>query len=518
MDKTSIYDRIEKIIEEQGHIPQDFILEEDMEADIIRFVPGALEGILGHHTGGRGGDVEALSTFLKAHEGEDPEQVLECYEKEWADSRTAVIRDGILREIRDNKEQYDGSWLAQLAYCLMTEGKKTETVKLGLTLMALFNIWENAQVRKVMILLGGCEDFTEYVLYNLTYWPKEAQNQVCFALAKSLRGWGKINAVERLQADTEEIREWILCHGCRNTVMYSYLGLECAKKCNYLERLREGGLCGEELEGASDIMDGLLEEGPCRGISALEHGEETIYYYLCESRKRQKNTEYLCQLLHIREHLEKDCFMRESSESGEKQRAGRGEKAETGSVNWKERAKKELAEILASMDVKAVILQDLERVPYHAVSAARGFDVDIADVLFSLAEKAFTTYYDFGYYFMERSDCAERFVELCEKNLDVSRIPSGMGNSLFPGGDHWPVDMTVQYLDRYPGLGRELIRVCLRSPAVRWRGMAAKALEGWKEKGSDKWQELYGEIEEIAPEECNEALRERWQRLLSTNV
>ena len=51
--------------------------------------------------------------------------------------------------------------------------------------------------------------------------------------------------------------------------MYSYLGLECAKKCNYLERLRKGGLQKEELEGASDIMDGLLEEGPCRGISAF---------------------------------------------------------------------------------------------------------------------------------------------------------------------------------------------------------------------------------------------------------
>ena len=137
-------------------------------------------------------------------------------------------------------------------------------------------------------------------------------------------------------------------------------------------------------------------------------------------------------------------------------------------------------------------------------------------VLFSLTEKAFTTYYDFGYYFMERSECAERFVTLCNKNLDISRIPAGMGNSLFPGGDHWPVDMTVQYLDRYPGLGSELIRVCLRSPAVRWRNMAAKALEGWKEKGSDKWQELYGEIVQIADTECNEALKERWRRLLDS--
>ncbi len=503
MEKASIYDRIEKIVGEQGYVPQDFILEEDAEKDVIKFVPGALEGILGHHTDGGGGDVRELSAFLKEHGGEAPQQVLERYEQEWSDSRTAVVRDGLLKEIRNNKEQYDSSWLAQLAYCLMTGGNKIEAVKLGLTLMSLFDIWENTQVREAMILLGSCEDFTEYVLYNLTYWPKEAQNKVYFTLAKKLRGWGKINAVERLRADTEEIREWVLCHGCRNTVMYSYLGLVCAKKCNYLERLRKGGLQKEELEGASDIMDGLLEEGPCRGISALEHGEEAIYYYLCESRKRQKNTEYLCQLLHIKEHLDKDGFMKASA-------------GETDGVNWKERAKQELSEILVSMDAKSVILRDLEKMPYNAVSAARGFDIDISDVLFSLTEKAFTTYYDFGYYFMERSECAERFVTLCNKNLDISRIPAGMGNSLFPGGDHWPVDMTVQYLDRYPGLGSELIRVCLRSPAVRWRNMAAKALEGWKEKGSDKWQELYGEIVQIADTECNEALKERWRRLLDS--
>ena len=105
---------------------------------------------------------------------------------------------------------------------------------------------------------------------------------------------------------------------------------------------------------------------------------------------------------------------------------------ETDGVNWKERAKQELSEILVSMDAKSVILRDLEKMPYNAVSAARGFDIDISDVLFSLTEKAFTTYYDFGYYFMERSECAERFVTLCNKNLDISRIPAEWEILCFP--------------------------------------------------------------------------------------
>ena len=148
MEKASIYDRIEKIVGEQGYVPQDFILEEDAEKDVIKFVPGALEGILGHHTDGGGGDVRELSAFLKEHGGEAPQQVLERYEQEWSDSRTAVVRDGLLKEIRNNKEQYDSSWLAQLAYCLMTGGNKIEAVKLGLTLMSLLRRWHTPTTAK----------------------------------------------------------------------------------------------------------------------------------------------------------------------------------------------------------------------------------------------------------------------------------------------------------------------------------------------------------------------------------
>jgi len=496
MKQVSIYEKIERVIGEQGSVPHDFVLEEEPEQEAMRFAPGALEGILGHHSGAGAGDVRELAAFLKEHTGEEPEDVLECYEKEWADCRTAYVRDSILKELIGHQGEYDSGWLLELACCMMRKAARIETVKMGLTFMAAFDIRENSRMKETVIKLGCCEDFTEYVLYDLSYWPKEEQNEICFTLAQRLSGWGKINAVEKLRADTEEIREWILCSGCRNTVMYSYLGLICAHKCAYLERLRRGGLTEKELAGASDIMDGLLEEGPCRGISALENAKETVYRYLCASRAKEKNVRYLCQLLRIREYLEKD------RENGD----------------WKEKAEQELSDILASIDVRTIILQDLEKIPYDAVRAAQALDIDISDVLFGLAEKEFEKYYNLTDYFMAKRETAERFVALCEKNLDRDRIPVGMGNSLYMVDGHWPVDMTVQYLDRYPGLGEELIRVSLHSPCIRWRNMAAKALEGWKQKDAGTLRDLYGLIDEVAQQECNEMLKERWRGLLDRDL
>ena len=126
----------------------------------------------------------------------------------------ATCRNELLKEILDHRDEYDANRLVNLAFYMMVQGEKVETVKTGLVLMALFNMSEEEQVKPVLITLGCCEEFTDYMLSNILSWSEEEQNKVYFELAKKLTGWGKITVVEQLQADTEEIREWILCEGC----------------------------------------------------------------------------------------------------------------------------------------------------------------------------------------------------------------------------------------------------------------------------------------------------------------
>lgn len=530
----SIYTRIEKMLQTEGRVPYNVVLEEkDPDDNGIPFAPGALEGILGHHSSGKGANAEKLAAFFKEHLQEEPDKVLEQYEKECKEFKMATCRNELLKEIVAHKEEYDANRLANLAYYMMQNGMRVETVKAGLVLMALFDMSQDEQVKKVLITLGCCEEFTDYMLVNISDWSAEEQNKVYFELAQKLVGWGKITAVEQLEADTEEIREWILCEGCKNEIMYSYLGLECARKCNYLERLRAGGLNEEELQGASDIMDGLLEEGPCCGISALEDAEETIYRYLCCREQGKIDVASYSQLLDIKEYLYKGDEEEEGSEADDESQEEYDvcwevdeedpdmyyEWLEWENARLKMKAKDKVEEILASVDLKKMLVEGLQKDAHTAVRIAEQMDIDIAPELFEWVKADFEKYYTQGYYFFTRKQFVEEYVALAEKHLDYDKLPKGMGSSLVWNIQGcWRVSMIVQYLEEYPGLGTELVRVCLQAPVIHWRNMAAKALEGWKLHTNQSLREfapdLYQDVAEVAQQECDEKLRERWTALL----
>lgn len=503
--KESIYTRIEKILEDKGYIPEDFILEQEEQTEgEIFFASGALEGILGHHSAGNGEneDAKKIAAFIKQHSDEEPIQTVITYEQEWKKQKTAVVRDALLQEIIEHAEMYDANQIVEIAYAMMIEGRHVETVKMGLTFMALFDMSKNEKVKKVFITLGSCEDFTEYVLVNISDWAEEEKNKAYFTFAKTLNGWGKINAVECLQPDIEEIKEWILCEGCKNSILYNYLGLECARKCEYKERLKAGNLNEKEKQGASDIMDGLLGEGPCAGISGLEAPNETIYWYLCAMHDRKIEIKWVEQLFRIENYLEED---------------GKGE---TEVVDeWKKKSIEKLTELFANIDLKNVILEGLAEEPYRTVHLAIAKHIDISEKLMELMQTEFKTYYYQGYYFLTQGIKAKEYIELSERHLDHAKLPKGMGKQLGVGKkSHWDIDMVTQYLDRYPYLGQQLLEVSICSPYTRWRNMAAKALEAWKETLHKELQEispkLYSTVLEIEKLECDEELKKRWKALI----
>ena len=210
MEKLSIFKRIEEIIRTEGELPADFEPEEqEYQEGKISFAPGALEGIINRHSGGNAGKSDFINT-LKQYLLMSPGLALEKFETEKAAHfQTATIRKTLLNDIMKHQKQINAGKVANLAYCFAANGRKAETVKLGLSMMVLFNFSENPQVCHLFETLGHCEDFTDYVLMNIGDWAEEKQQDFYFTLARKLHGWGKINVVEVLEADTEEKKHWI---------------------------------------------------------------------------------------------------------------------------------------------------------------------------------------------------------------------------------------------------------------------------------------------------------------------
>src|SRR5258708_7530826 len=76
-------------------------------------------------------------------------------------------------------------------------------------------------------------------------------DRVLWSLAGSVEGWGRIHAVERLQGtDDEEIRDWMVRHGFRNTVMNEYLAWIAATTGRLAGRLAQEDSGGERSAAA----------------------------------------------------------------------------------------------------------------------------------------------------------------------------------------------------------------------------------------------------------------------------
>lgn len=493
----SIYRRIYKCIKEQGELPVDFVVEErECGGKEIHFAPGALEGIIGHHTS-VADENDSFIPVLKEYLTMEPIDAMEKFESEKAkDIKVATMRNGLLQSIYENRTEYDADSIARLAVCFAEYGRKSESVKLGLSLMSLFNLSGNEVVCNMLKTLGYCEEFTDYVISNTTNWNEDKKQALYFELAKKLRGWGKINVVEMMQADTAEKKEWILCHGCKNDVMYAYLGYECAMKCDLYERLQKGNFSDEEFAGASDIMSGLLDEGPCQGMSALEYPVELTLFYLEECEKHNWDAEQVALLTDIASYF-------------------RSSEIENANV-----VEAKVKEVLERMDIHAYIVENVEKNTHECMRIAKMYGVDMSNHLIRLMKMDFEKYYIFCYYLFANNQFVNEFFELCDREINYNNFPNAMGDEFGLGDVQGKIklDMIVQHLDKYPGLGREMIKTCLRSPITRWRNMAAKALLGWTKNANttlkDTDAELYSEVERVYALECNEQTKGMWEKLI----
>ncbi len=505
MENIAIYRRIEEIIKKDGRLPEDFVPEvrEAKEGEVL-FAPGAMEGILSHHSSGKGEKtsfVPVLKQYVKMSLGE----ALQDFETNKADTfKAATMRGSLLQEIMNHRVELDPNKVANLAYCFAANGRKAETVKLGLTMLALFNFSDNPQVCHMLKTLGYCEDFTDYVLMSVEEWPQEKKQDCYFELARNLYGWGKINVVEMLEADTEEKKQWILCHGCENSILNAYLGLVCAEKADLYGRLQKGNLSAEELRGVTEIMDGLLDEGPCAGMSAIEHPVELTLLYLKEVEKVLKsgNSQEAITYVATCDRIN-DYFGDEETE-----------------IEDAFKVCEKIQEMIDALDVDSLLAAGIRDYTWQSIQVADLCGRDVSGKLLELMKEDFAKYYRYCNYFFQKKLLAEEFVALCEEKADANLYAKGMGNlmGLKLGEGQVALDMTVQYLDNYPLLGQKLVEICMDSPIIRWRNMAAKALLGWVEKLNKPLQEIapqaYAKVMTLNIIEVNKSTKEQWSKLI----
>ena len=266
-----------------GQLDSSFDLPSE-DADDIRWAAGAKDGVYIYHVGHRPLDDNQLNGLIECVKAASQygDKIAEPLFHHWTKENSAITAvDQLLGYIVDNQNELDPNNLFATAIAMVTESVHIECVKIGLELLELFDT-SGEKTREIIRTVGLCDEFTIFAVWSMRHWDNG--NDEIFELAKKVHGWGRIHAIEFLEPDNEEIKHWLLTDGVHNDVMPAYSALTCWRKAQ-AEKILFGEHTEEQYRGLSGIIDGLMEEGPCSGISELENAETVLLRFLEMSEK-----------------------------------------------------------------------------------------------------------------------------------------------------------------------------------------------------------------------------------------
>ncbi|UUD42695.1 hypothetical protein [Bacillus pumilus] len=204
---------------------------------------------------------------------------------------------------RFHHKQWEESLVQQEALWLLEHAAHREVVKFAVTILGCTNC---DKYKELLFTLGMHEEFTSYVVFALKNGTIQGNEHV-WRLAKSVDGWGKISAVEQLEASTPEIKRWLLTKGCENTIMNEYLAYTCALNGDLETALSEDEISKELYDGASLIIQALLEdEVSIHSIEDYPNVSSVLCYFIHHAHKHCQAIEDFYPILKINEFLNYD--------------------------------------------------------------------------------------------------------------------------------------------------------------------------------------------------------------------
>lgn len=516
LDRPGIHGHLADFaLEPGGRLPEsaltlpDEALIASRSGSAMRWAPGALDGVFGHHTSQSDAisSEQALRALASASTTRSPEHVKDFYDLV-NDDRVLSLVDPLLEAVQQS-DSLDADAVRLFARWLMCEAPDRSPVKIGIALLGLI---QPQQDTVALMRLGLHDEFTLYVAVALSNsLPTDEAEEALWTLARSVDGWGRIHLVERLsRTGRADLKAWLLREGYKNSIMVEYLAHPCANGGDLLEALQADTVDDALLHGAGEILQALIAGGPVADIGAYDDGVEAVERFLFHvaGRASPPLTIYLAvsAIAGFVDGVDKADEAREDLAAQgwlPKRRAAIGAKA---------------AEILAAprwreLTTASLAAEDGETF-WTAASVAEHLGLDIWDRRLERQRLGKGP----QWFWLMRStdpDRIDRALALALAQIDLAAIATGPGEELGLGpafAQHSALDSILQELGRFPGKGTTFIAAGLRSPVTRNRNMAVRALQGW---GRAAWSpETLAQLTQAHSDEPDAGLRERMAALL----
>ncbi len=476
----------------------DFTISDDFkdnESNGIPFADGAYDGIAVYHMGSPELSAETrelMINALKTAASGDTEAAERAFTELGKSQRAIHVIDEMQDYIIEHKDEIPAKRLYEFAVYAITRSCDIECVKFGLSILELLVIDENEELKDVITMLGFSEEFALFAIFVMLRWSDG--NDRIFRLARKTRGWGRIHAIVRLEADDDTKRKWLLRNGVHNTVMPSYSALSCWNKSGASELLYgDEELSDEDARGLRDIIDALLDEGPCSGISAIENSNEALLKFLEKMRFSDIGDFEVVRNILI--------YNDESNEHS------------SNKINEKCR------ELLNSEKCREAASQAAREV--KSIDLALSLGIDCRDNILKILESDLNNAH-LCRYLMDDKNYREKALEIFREKLPLDEMKKAPNDELCFGkefANEQNLVFLIQELRPFPLEGVDLLEVSLQCAPPRNRFMVLRVLGEWTGATGEPLEKLLPEmfalLKRLVENEPNEDAREAMERLIN---
>lgn len=490
----SIFEEIQSNVH-NGMLLKSFTLgSTDTKEEGIKWAPGALDGVMKYHMGREPMKKEAVELMQQAL-GSIAEGNLDAAEYQFGQlvqyHRAIVMIDEIQSYILDHSSEYDVDDIFDMGERLVTKSTDIECVKIGLELLEILQI-EDEDVKNAVRIIGQYDEFTLFAVWTMQSW--ENGNHEIFQLAQKVHSWGRIHAVEAIEPENEEIKRWLLSEGIQNDVMEAYSALEVWNKSDANKYLA-GNPTEEEFHCIARIIDGLLDEGPVQGISAVDDYNDVLVRFLSITQNYNLLLDDYMIVRAIRIWAEDE-----------------------------EAAHPEIVElchrIIGSEDCKKTVEQAVEL--GDGIKLAIELNIPFKEALMKRMESHFEdVYYQCGY-LMDDPKYENRTLDLFREKISFEDIAGTPTNKMGFGDDykkHGQLEFLLQELTDTPFRGVDFVIMALHGSYIRDRNRALHIIQRWVEiKETPLCQlskELFEEVYELNVKEVADGPKDAITSLLS---
>lgn len=474
----------------EGELPRNFSLPKETEKGKIQFADGAMDGIAMYH--GMGvempdeevrREIEAIIHLISEGRMTVADRALDDFAKEHHTPLSVI--DYWQKYVIENREKLNAANLYRYSVDKLLHSSKVNEVKYGMITLELFTL-QDEKIKDAVRTLGLSDEFTLFSIFVMQKW--ENGNDEIFRLAKHVHGWGLVHAVDRLEASTQEISDWLLHEGVKNSILPEYSALTCFEKADVPGRLKRT-LSHEDFADIGNILVSMLSEGPCAGISAV--GDEVLGTYLEQVNSQSLDASDYQRILAIFHY---------------------------GVENDNHVLRERCEELLHSEECRELVVQELQRGEGLELAVLLG--VEYQKLLYDYMERQFDESYHKVSYLMREEAYVDRAIELFVSKLPLSQMQTGPADEMGLGmeyADYRKLITIVQELKDKPGKGELLLQTAVQAPVINNRNMALSVLESWVQITGKPLKEtspmLYGTLLEVKNREVVEKVRERMEKL-----